>query len=301
MSSEEEEVETCLWNFRPTALASGANYKNLRRKQLFTYYLEDCEKAQKNITKSKKTTTGSSIRKRKNNWKQHNGRKTKIEEHGNTSTTPCTTTTTLRTCQWNIHFLNAPWLSNSNNVMEHAKNIAQAIIDTDSDVIILNEFGRSPTDRGLVQLCSSLEARGYVIHVADCSYPTAIASRCPILQYGKVPLDYKRAAVHIQIDCTTKRVGTWMENMASGSSVIPTSSSKLVTIVGTHLEDCDAENGSLRLNEARTLIDTIDFVGAEMKKNNKNAVMSKRGSSSLVISISKENVITKIRNGNKSV
>lgn len=194
-----------IWNFRPTIFEIG--YSSF---DLFKYYLYDCDKAEENARKC--------------------GRDVNPKLDGDNN---------LRTCQWNIHVLCAPWLESGTSV-DHTTNVADALIETNSDVIILNEFGKNGRRFGntrLTELCEKLEGLGYVIYEADCSYPTAIASRLPVRDSGRINLDCFRSAVYVD---ATLRNG------------------KRVRIFGTHLEAGEWNNGAQRLLESQKLIATAD-------------------------------------------
>ena len=199
-----------IWNFRPTAFEW--DYSSLN---LFKYYLYDCEKAEKNFKQC--------------------GREVNPKLDGDNN---------LRTCQWNIHFLSAPWLKSGSGIqqsgVDHAINLADVLIDTNSDVIILNEFGvngrRGNCDR-LTEFCAKLEGLGYVIYEANCPFPTAIASRLPVRDWGRTCLDGFRSGVYVD-------------------TILP--DGKRVRIFGTHLEASDRANGCERLFESHKLIEIAD-------------------------------------------
>jgi len=153
----------------------------------------------------------------------------------------------LRTCQWNIHYLYAPWLRETAeeiSMLSHAENVANAILGVNADVIVLNEFdysGRSPEATGLERLCVRLENAGYAIYdLCECSFPTAIASRLPVISSAAFPLDTTRAAVQVTV------------NAGSSNTNVP------ITIFGTHLEDSDRGNGKYRLDEAKELLANVE-------------------------------------------
>jgi uncharacterized protein CbrC (UPF0167 family) len=82
----------------------------------------------------------------------------------------------FRACQWNIHCLEDV----DGNGVQLAKEIADELEKIDADVIVLNEFGyngRQESDRAIETLASLLEATGYKIHCAACSFPTVSISK----------------------------------------------------------------------------------------------------------------------------
>lgn len=245
------------WAFRPTALKG--DYRIASAASLMKLYLDDGRRASKN---------GFSFPKRE--WLVSRG---KCSDKSSTSSYCddfrmgqrglC-----LRTCQWNIHYLTAPWLREDADMVApevvgeiHARRVADQLLEVDADVIVMNEFGygdggQSVSPPGLDVLRSRLEGAGYSIHVAECSFPTAVATRLPVEKVEKFWLDGSRAAVGV----TLLLVG----EESAVDDVIKDESNTSVTVYGTHLDDL---NGSNRLKEAEALIVGLDGSTKERKSN----------------------------------
>lgn len=243
-----------IWNFRPTVLQSG-NY-SIDPNDLLQRYLDDCDRAQRNADANLRESPSPS--------------KSTIIPSREASSHTESDSVHLRTSQWNVHAFCARWLEGDEtyDLKKHGKNVAETLIDTDSDIIILNEFcvdrksnlhkssneqkrrKRNEERSHQTNIFSSiLETYGYVIHEASCSYPTAIASRIPIQTWGEFPLDFKRSAVYIKA-------------IVSGPK-----GPKVITVFGTHLEDSDVDNGSQRLKEVEMLISCVNEVQKEGNSN----------------------------------
>ena len=187
------------WTFRPSALQAG--YKKATISSLFASYMEDGNRAYIN---------GWSL--------------------------PNKDTQTLRTCQWNIHFLEAPWLGRRDG-QQHALRVADELLQVDADVLILNEIGIHYSQRGidvkLDALCQKLEEHGHTIYCANSHCPTAIATRLSVKSHGRSDLDADRSAVRVEVE---------------------TASHKRVFIYGTHLEVNDVHSGRQRQKEVQVLL-----------------------------------------------
>uniref|UniRef100_A0A7R9VBR6 Endonuclease/exonuclease/phosphatase domain-containing protein n=1 Tax=Pseudictyota dubia TaxID=2749911 RepID=A0A7R9VBR6_9STRA len=230
------------WTFRPSALATGA-YKAASFKYLMDSYLDDGRRAKKNGFSVPEALCG-----------MHKTEEGSPEHGSDCGSRPTSRRHNIRTCQWNIHFLD-PVDDDSNNdddEVKHALRIADQLLSTDSDVIVMNEYsyisGGSP--RGypaLNALCSRLEGAGYAVHVAKCSFPTAVASRLPVDRVDKLRLDCNRHAVGVTV--------VLGDDAADRQSEDDTSDTVAVTIFGTHLDDL---NGINRLKEAEVLLGEIE-------------------------------------------
>ena len=95
----------------------------------------------------------------------------------------------IRTCRWNLNYLCRAQRFVANR--ETAGNeIARVLLQTDSDVMILNEYGTGlyrwmREDSGMRALRELLEGAGHSLHVRDCSFPAAVATRLPVVQQLK--------------------------------------------------------------------------------------------------------------------
>ncbi|CAB9510946.1 expressed unknown protein [Seminavis robusta] len=110
--------------------------------------------------------------------------------------------TSLRTCQWNVHFFCNYMNEEPHSPEEMATAIVNTLLTLDVDIIVLNEFGMaraSTKEEGRERAKELLEAAGYELHVADCYCPTVIATRLPVLQHYKLQLDIMRDAVAVQV------------------------------------------------------------------------------------------------------
>ena len=130
----------------------------------------------------------------------------------------------LRTCQWNI-----------NSMHQAAKHVFETLINVESDVIILNEFG-SPFQEGISDLKRHLENAAYSVYVAPGTFPAAIASRLPVSDVKGFRLDEYRNAVGVSVTCTD---------------------GKIARVYGTHLKDSDSDDGRFRLSEVKALLQQI--------------------------------------------
>lgn len=98
-----------MWKHRPSALTSSKKYASLTVKELYEHYMQDNEAAGDVQVPSR--PTGSN--------------------HGDG--------TPLRTCQWNVHYFEPT--TEFPNASLLAMEIADRLVETEADVIVLNEFG----------------------------------------------------------------------------------------------------------------------------------------------------------------
>ena len=205
------------WNFRPTALALDS-YKDATESSLMKHYLQDGDR---------------------------------VASNGGTDIPPkpqgAPGVAYLRTCQWNIHYLSAPWLyrTEMEASSQHADKVADAILKVDADVVVLNEFAFEWDDNELTKrLCGHLESAGHsIFNLCECSFPTAIVSRLPVINNSGTAfaLDAARAAMQIIVNAAQR----------AGESVP-------VTIFGTHLEASDHSRGQYRRTEAKALLAKVE-------------------------------------------
>lgn len=127
---------SCTWTFRPSAL-SGVHqqaYKTVTPGRLFDLYQEDNLKAQQQQQQQQQHPAGS------------------CAPPPREPNTACKLK--LRTCQWNINYFYHARSSISGTMSDDesdddedvyvAQEVAQTIIETDADVIVLNEIGIDP-------------------------------------------------------------------------------------------------------------------------------------------------------------
>lgn len=183
----------------------------------------------------------------------------------------------VRICQWNINCLFYAQKTIRDET-EAAHAVAQVLLETNADVIVLNEYGERNTDHMLlanndtattgsaVRVLNRLleTSGGYEVHVADTEYPTAVATRLPIVQpVTKFFLDDMglRAAVRVRVQLPTQNEGTDGEGSDHKQN-------KTVCIYGTHLEDSDRNNGILRLQGMTRLLKEIAKDDDQQQQNN---------------------------------
>ena len=187
-----------MWVFRPSAFEQ--NYKSISIATLRKFYDQDNKSAQKDEVEVPAYEPSSSG---------------------------------LRTCQWNVHYF-AP-IDSINNANDLALAIAETVLETEADVIVLNEFGYAqPGTWSANRATQRLESEGYTVHCADCMFRTAIATRLPVKASTTSALDANRAAVAVQVELRDGKGSVW--------------------IYGTHLEDSDDNGGQDRANEIKTLL-----------------------------------------------
>mmetsp|Transcript_36753 Transcript_36753/g.48677 ORF Transcript_36753/g.48677 Transcript_36753/m.48677 type:complete len:324 (+) Transcript_36753:104-1075(+) len=206
-----------IWDFRPSALA--LNYGSAVMSSLFDNYLSDGFNASKN---------GWSLPKRKRS--------------------------SVRTCQWNIHYLQPNLMSGRRSATRQAHYISAEVLNTDADIIILNEvgiMGHRDNCFELDILCNRLEEKGYTIQIAGGSYPTAVASRLPIKRKSWFQLDYLRSSVYMEVE-----VGSINKTSADDDG----QDEKTVKIFGTHL---DHISGTSRLQECKKLLAEFQSLGCD--------------------------------------
>ena len=122
------------------------------------------------------------------------------------------------------------------------------------DLKLPTQFGRSG---GILALQQRLEQRGYTFHVAECSFPSAIATRLPVEHAGTFPLDDTRAAVHVTVRPD--------QNDADAATAVTA-----VTVYATHLDHKDGElhshfapnGGCARPTEATELLRRVGMLSA---------------------------------------
>lgn len=140
------------WTFRPTALSLSTTtstsrgteyYAQLSKKELITLYENDCKRAQQDVMVPSKPCSSPS------------------------NSDSNSTSSILRTCQWNVQCFE-PWsLSAPNDVGFDWEGCLKTLLQIDADIIVLNEFGecgRSPAisngDNTGEQFASLLERYG---------------------------------------------------------------------------------------------------------------------------------------------
>eukprot|EP00562_Extubocellulus_spinifer_P018601 CAMPEP_0178588424 /NCGR_PEP_ID=MMETSP0697-20121206/27025_1 /TAXON_ID=265572 /ORGANISM="Extubocellulus spinifer, Strain CCMP396" /LENGTH=429 /DNA_ID=CAMNT_0020224771 /DNA_START=98 /DNA_END=1387 /DNA_ORIENTATION=+ len=273
------------WNFRPTALLDDGSYRDATPSVLMDKYLRDGERA------AAAAAAAAAIDATAATAATHATADDDAAASVLASVGPPTQPAdSIRICQWNIHYLSAPWLTSRTtcstgtnsttatctrtspsdplHYLHHADQVAQSILDTNSDVVVLNEFGtagRNPkygSDRLLEHLCRRLEGDGqYTIYdLAISSYPTAVAVRShfTVVSSEGIRLDsHHRSAVRVSIDPRS------LANIASrgggggdktAATTATTSPPLLLHIYGTHL---DHSCGQQRYQEAKNLIRKI--------------------------------------------
>lgn len=112
---------------------------------------------------------------------------------------------TMRVCQWNIHSCN--WKASKGS--QAALEIAETVLRLDADVVVLNECGSSPGQitrevnknrySQIAALGSKLRANGYTIVESPSDFPTAIATRLPLVSSQKIFLGTRRGAVNVRV------------------------------------------------------------------------------------------------------
>jgi endonuclease/exonuclease/phosphatase family metal-dependent hydrolase len=203
-----------LWYFRPSALSS-VNYATMTADQLYELYMKDNERASKERVQVPSLPTSG----------------------------------ILRTCQWNVHHF-AP-TEQVSDPFRLAVDIADRVLETNADVIVLNEFGIEPegcTDCRIPSDCcrERLEQHGYTVHIASCFFPTAVATRLPLAgPIRKLDLDFERAAVAVPLDTT------------SNDSTVREAIQSPLWIYGTHLEASNSQNGAYRREEIQRLLEMM--------------------------------------------
>lgn len=185
--------------------------------------------------------------------------------------------TALRTCQWNVHFFDDYMSEGTYNhcPVELATAIIERVLETEPDVIVLNEFGMSrgcEPEAGRDCARALLESGGYTVFVADCICPTAIATKLTVLDNTKFQLDIMRDSVAVQLrlaHSSSKEESNKSQELAmkddSQHASQPNSQGQgnedhIFWVYGTHLEDSeDDQGGNYRLGEIKTLIEAIGF------------------------------------------
>ena len=181
----------CYWRLRPSALLK---YEDANRADLFSCYQHD----QQVYQHSCHNTAGSDC-------------------------CPCERQTLkrqpdckLRTCQWNVNYLCHAMDYVTDRTAAGAE-VARVLLQTDSDVMVLNEFGTNRWihgDSGMRALRELLEGAGYRLHAAKCSFPTAVATRLPIVQEPQnVYLDQMRSAVDVHVKLPMERLSASWERI----------------------------------------------------------------------------------------
>ena len=222
-----------MWKNRPSAFLSGNQYERARRSKLEEAYENDNTRATKEGVKIPP-------RPREEQWRQR--------RHY------------LRTCQRNVFCFRKKY--------SVATEIVQTLLDTDADIIVLNEFGGASGDQSersrdhAVQL---LQDAGYSVAIAACTWPTAIATRLPIHQSTRFSLDHIRDAVALQIQIDP----TPADADAAGED-----SSRLLWIYGTHLEDGDFHGGKFRLLEMEALLGYLQKNLQESRRDEETSSMN---------------------------
>ena len=209
-SSKQQSALGTMWRFRPSALSS-VDYATMTADRLYELYMNDNRRASEDGVR----------------------------------VPPPPTSGVLRTCQWNVHHF-AP-TEHDPDPARLAADVADRLLQTDADVIVLNEYGIEPGDARSCDDRDScrerLERHGYTLHVAPGFFPTAVATRMPLAgPVRKFELDWHRSAVAVPLDTASKD--------AAGRECAQSP----LWIYGTHLEAGDDRNGAYRLEEIRRLV-----------------------------------------------
>lgn len=208
-----------MWQHRPSALKSENAYERATRSSLELAYQNDNKRASSQGVKIPHRPREESIGRRKY----------------------------LRTCQWNVLYFKS--------TRAVATEVVKTLLATDPDIIVLNEFGTnggSVSERVRDYVVQCLEGAGYTVLIADSAYPTGVATRLPVQQYAKFPLDHIRAAVSIQVR---------VDGDLTDSTIIG-EGDRLIWIYGTHLEDSDVQGGKYRLLEMQALLKHLEHTAA---------------------------------------
>jgi hypothetical protein len=146
-----------------------------------------------------------------------------------------------------------------------AQAIANALLETQAHVLVLNEYGESRNDCQSTNtntpiriLHRRLEIAGYSIQVAETPYPTVVATRLPVSKKQPSTMEtvfldsyHVRAATGIPVQV---RVNNSSNNNSNGDN----NNSKSILVFGAHLEDSDSFNGQLRLDGMNVLLEHIE-------------------------------------------
>lgn len=201
-----------MWKVRPSAFQDLLYATTLSVKALLTFYQQDNERGQQE---------GVVVPKRQS--KQ------------------------LRTCQWNVHYFYPYKYDCYTSPNQLAMAIAQELIETEADIIVLNEFGESGlAGQPANYVAQCLEDEGYTIHCAECTFPTAIATKLPVKQELAFALDQERAAVALQVKGLTTTTRKYQCQSAP------------LWIYATHLEASDDDSGRYRRAEMKRLLQEME-------------------------------------------
>ncbi|CAB9520513.1 expressed unknown protein [Seminavis robusta] len=208
-----------MWKLRPAALTS-PNYATMTVETLYELYMQDNARA---------TKEGVCV-------------------------PPKPTPRLLRTCQWNVHqFEPSEEVPDAHKL---ARRIADRVLETNADVIILNEFGVKPlvTNKSLKRSWSDqpadirrerLERHGYTFHTSSCYFPMVVATKLPVVgPVVKFGLDMSRAVVAVP-------VAPPQHNNKSNKGTTTTTP---LWIYGTHLEAGDDAQGKYRRSEMKQFL-----------------------------------------------
>eukprot|EP00756_Hemistasia_phaeocysticola_P051567 Hpha_TRINITY_DN26742_c0_g1::TRINITY_DN26742_c0_g1_i1::g.138964::m.138964 len=141
----------------------------------------------------------------------------------------------FRVVQWNINALFGLQLWGDPSQPTPPEEIGGVLAGLGADVLVMQEFGeyaRTSEGQPVHTLAGILEAGGYTLKIANTTYPTAVASRLPLIRAESVTLDTG----------PTGRAAMAVELAVGG---------RTVRVVGTHL---DHQSASRRRDEIDTLM-----------------------------------------------
>lgn len=205
-----------LWSFRPSALHESNYYGNVPSKQeLMQHYMQDNVRA----------------------WREG----VRIPPHSNDYSSQLL----LRVAQWNIYAFSHETPSPNHSHDEHNNTFAgilTTLLESDADVIILNEYHWGGKRDHHTELEQELAKRGYQTHIATVFAPTMVATKLNVDHVQEVLLDTERSAMMLRVIVT---------------SSADSDKDEMVWIVGTHLNDF---NGITRNEEAKVLLEHVDVL-----------------------------------------
>jgi endonuclease/exonuclease/phosphatase family metal-dependent hydrolase len=213
------------WKFRPSALAAAQhNYRDAYVHHLHACYARDNKSCSRIVAE-------------KEGGKQQ-GRTEKRQR-------------SFRTCQWNINSLNY-FLAHDNffeSDHDAANKIADTLLETDSDVMVLNEFGEDWEDPGrpIRHLQNLLENNGYRVYISRCLWPTAIATRLPLAATNTADNTSRPNEQYLNLD--EERGAVRLDLIAEDG--------RILRAYGTHLAEMDVLNGKYRKREMKALLQHI--------------------------------------------
>jgi hypothetical protein len=88
--------------------------------------------------------------------------------------------------------------------------ILDTILETDPDVLVLNEYHWYDSKAQEEDLRFQLRAQGYTMHVASGFAPIAIVSRLACIELQEIALDYERSAVIVKLDVDRHGETAWV-------------------------------------------------------------------------------------------